>query len=77
MVLMTGTALNRIDSVSVGAASDLHRVLMAVISLTRKIAGGMAIHAARMMQYRNDGLECSSTSVAARREGLRDGTERE
>jgi hypothetical protein len=39
VVLVTAAALNGIYSTPVGSASDLHRVLMAVISLTRKISG--------------------------------------
>jgi hypothetical protein len=57
MVLVTGAASNRIYSAPVRSPSDLHRVLMAVISLTRKISGGMAVHASRMPQYGNDCLK--------------------
>jgi hypothetical protein len=70
MILMTGAAFNRIYSLPVGSASDLHRVLMAVVSLTRKISGGVAIHAPRMAQYRNDGLKSRSSFA---RFGLRSG----
>jgi hypothetical protein len=64
MVLVTGAALNRIDSAPIGSAPDLHRVLMAVVSLARKISGGVTIHAARMAHYRNDGLKSSSRTIA-------------
>jgi hypothetical protein len=57
MVLVTGAALNRIYSAPVRSASDLHRVLMAVISLMRKISGGVAVHAPWMAKYRNDCLK--------------------
>jgi hypothetical protein len=66
MVLVTGAALNRIHSVPIGSAPDLHRVLMAVVSLARKVSGGVTIHAARMAQYRNDSLKRSSRTTARR-----------
>jgi hypothetical protein len=66
MVLMTGTAFYRIHSLPVGSASDLHCVRMAVVSLTRKISGGVTIHAPRMAQYRNDGLKSSSGAIVRR-----------
>jgi hypothetical protein len=47
MVLVTTTALNRIPSLPVGSAPDLHRMLMAVVSLARKISARVTIHAAR------------------------------
>jgi hypothetical protein len=61
MVLVTGAALNGIYSTPVGSASDPHRVLMAVISLTRKISGRVAVHAPWMAEYRNKSLKSSST----------------
>jgi hypothetical protein len=65
-VLVTGAAFNRIRSVPIGSAPDLHRMLMAVVSLARKISGGVTIHAARVAQYRNDGLKSSSRTIAPR-----------
>ena len=76
MVLMTGIAFDRIYSLAVGPASDLHCVLMAVVSLTRKISGGMTIHASWMAQYRYNRLK-SSGRVVARRCRLRSGIERQ
>ena len=75
MVLVTGAALNRIQSLPIGSASYLHRMLMAIVSLPREVSGGMAIHAARMAQHRNDGLKSSRTSRHAVRFGLRSGIE--
>jgi hypothetical protein len=72
MFLMTSAALNRIYSSPVGSSSDLHCVLMAVISLTRKISGGVAIHASGMTQDRNDGLKSSAGTIGCRFE-LRSG----
>jgi hypothetical protein len=66
MVLVTGAAFNRIHSLPVGSAPDMHRVLMAVVSLARKISGGVTIHAARVAQYRNDGLKSSSRTIVRR-----------
>ena len=63
MVLVTGAALNRIHSLPIGSAPHLHRMLMAVVSLAREVSGGVAIHAARMAQHRNDGLKSSSAIV--------------
>jgi hypothetical protein len=48
MVLVTGTALNRIHALPIRSASDLHRMLVAVVSLAREISRGVAIHGARM-----------------------------
>jgi hypothetical protein len=64
MVLVTGAALNRIQPLPIWSAPHLHRVLMAVVSLAREVSRGVAIHAARMAQHRNDGLKSSSTSLA-------------
>jgi hypothetical protein len=66
MVLVTGAALNRIYSLPTGAAPDLHRMPMAVVSLTRKISRGVTVHAPRMTQYRNDGLKSSCRTVTRR-----------
>jgi hypothetical protein len=66
MILVTRAAFNRVHSLPVGSASDLHRMLMAVVSLTGKISGGVTIHAPRMAQYRNDSLKSSNRTVARR-----------
>src|SRR6185369_4792200 len=46
--LMAGAAFDRVEALPVGSAPNLHGVRMAVVSLPRKIAGGMAVHAAWM-----------------------------
>ncbi len=72
VVLMTSAALNRIHSLSVGPAPDLHGVLMAVISLARKVSYRVAVHAAGMTQHGNNGFEGGSA-----RAGLRGGIQRD
>src|SRR5437868_5358144 len=67
VVLVTGAALDRIQSVPIGSAPDLHRMLMPVISLARKVSGRVTVHAARMAQYRHDVLESSSRLSIAHR----------
>jgi hypothetical protein len=57
--LMTSAAYDRIRSASIGSAPDLQGMRMAVVSLPGKVSAGMAVHAARVMQYRNDPLEGS------------------
>jgi hypothetical protein len=39
---------------------------MAVVSLARKISGGVTIHAARMAQHRNDSPKSGSRTIARR-----------
>jgi hypothetical protein len=60
--LMAATALDAIHSLAVGSATDVHGMRVAVVSLAGKVAGGMAIHAARIPQHGNDGLECRGCS---------------
>jgi hypothetical protein len=67
MILVTGAALHRIQPLSIGSAPNLHRMPVAVISLTRKVSGRVTIHAARMMQYGDDVLESGSRVIARRR----------
>jgi hypothetical protein len=66
MVLVTGAAFNRIHSLTIGSPTDLHRMLMAVVSLTRRVSGGVAIHATRMAQHRSDGLKSGSRTIGRR-----------
>jgi hypothetical protein len=73
MVLVTGAALNRINALPIRSAPHLHRMPVAVVSLARKVSGGVAIHAARMAQYRNDGLKRSSCISVPRSVGYRGG----
>jgi hypothetical protein len=77
MVLMTGAAFNRIQSLPIAPPTDLHRMLMAVVALTRKVSTRVAIHAARMAQHRNDGLKSSRAIVTRYALGLRSGIERQ
>jgi hypothetical protein len=51
MVLMTGAAFDGIDTVAIRSAVDLHRVTMAVVTLTREIPHGVAIHTARVTKH--------------------------
>src|SRR5262245_60810503 len=59
--LMTAITLDRIDAVSIKATSNLHRVLMAIVSLARVVAFRMTVYAPRMTQNRNNTRECCST----------------
>jgi hypothetical protein len=59
LLLVTGVTLDRVQTVSIRAAPDLHGVRMAIVSLTRIVTGRMAVHAARMAQYGNNGFESS------------------
>jgi hypothetical protein len=64
---MTATAFDRVQSLPVRSALDSHRVRVTVISLTRKVAGGVAIHAATVPQDGNDVFESSSRSILRER----------
>jgi hypothetical protein len=66
MILMTGAASDAVYSLSVSTA-NLHRVAMAVVTLTRKVATGMTIHAARMAKHWNNCFESrSGTDIIVR-----------
>ena len=60
VILMTGTAFDGIHAVSVRSAMNLHGVAMAVITLARKISGGVAIHTARMAKHGDNRLKSGS-----------------
>jgi hypothetical protein len=77
MVLVTGAALNRIQSLPFGSASYLHRVLMTIVALAREVSRRVAIHAARMAQHRNNGLKSSRAIVTRHMLYLRGGIERQ
>ena len=51
VILVTGAAFDGTHSFSVRPAMNLHRVAMAVVTLPRKISGGVAIHTSRMAQH--------------------------
>src|ERR1700758_2633632 len=57
VVLMTCAALYSERAISIRASAHLHRVRVTIVSLPRKVAGRMAIHAARMMEDGNDRFE--------------------
>ena len=66
VVLMTCAALYSERAISIRAAAHLHRVRVTIVSLPRKVAGRMAIHAARMMEDGNERFESGgSGSVVA------------
>jgi hypothetical protein len=66
VVLMTCAALYSERAISIRASAHLHRVRVTIVSLPRKVAGRMAIHAARVMEGGNDRLESGgSGSVVA------------
>jgi hypothetical protein len=68
VILMTGAAADGINSLSVSTA-NLHCVVMAVVTLTREVSTGVAIHAARVAKHRNNCFESSSgTGIVARRD---------
>ncbi len=52
VVLMTGAAFFRSDSVTVGAATHVHRMRMPIVSLPGKVSLGMAVHASRVAEHR-------------------------
>jgi hypothetical protein len=51
MVLMTGAAFDRTHSVAIRSTVNLHRVTMAVVTLTGEIPHGVAIHATRVTKH--------------------------
>src|SRR5580704_17291904 len=62
VILMARTALYDERAVSSRATAHLHRVPVTIVSLPRKVAGRMAIHAARVMEDGNDRFESGSGS---------------
>ena len=64
VVLMTCAALYSERAISIRASAHLHRVRVTIVSLPRKVAGRMAIHAARMMEDGNDRFESGGSGVA-------------
>jgi hypothetical protein len=59
VILMTGAASDSIYALPVWSTADLHRVTMTIVSLTRKISLGVAIHTARVVEHRDNCLESS------------------
>ena len=70
VVLMTRAAPHGVNTLPLWSAMDLHRVSMAVVPLTRKVSRGVAIHAARMVQDRDNCFESSSGAGIIRRHGF-------
>jgi hypothetical protein len=57
MVLMTCAAFDGIDAVTIRSTVNLHRVTVAVVTLTRKIPHGVAVHATRVTKHWNDSFK--------------------
>jgi len=62
VTLMARTALYGERAISIRAAAHLHRVPVTIVSLPRKVARRMTIHAARVMEDGNDGFESGGGS---------------
>lgn len=60
VILMACAAFHTGNALAFKTAPYIHGVLVAIVSLAGKVAGGVAVHAAWMMEYRNDGLKRSS-----------------
>src|SRR5215469_9149107 len=58
VVLMTTAALERDDAVAFRATADVHGVPVTIVALPRKVSARVAVHAARMLQHRENGLKC-------------------
>jgi hypothetical protein len=67
VVLATAAAFDRIHAMPIRPAPDLHRMRMAIVSLTRKVSRRVAIHATRMAQDGNDSLAKAPSSFGIRR----------
>jgi hypothetical protein len=60
VILVTGAASDCIYALPVWSTADLHRVTMTIVSLTRKISIGVAIHTARMTEHGHNCFERGS-----------------
>jgi hypothetical protein len=60
VILVTGPASDSIYALPVWSTANLHRVTMTIVSLTRKISIGVAIHTARMTEHRHNCFESGS-----------------
>jgi hypothetical protein len=58
VVLVARAALYAVYAMSTRTAPHVHYVPVHIVALPRIISGGVAIHAARIPQYRHDRLEC-------------------
>jgi len=59
VVLMAGAAFDGVDAVPVRAAVNPHCVAVAVVSLAREIARGVAIDTARVTEHWDEGFKGS------------------
>jgi hypothetical protein len=57
MDLVTRITLHAGHALSMGTATHIHPVLVAIIALTREVSVGVAVHAARVMENFHHGLE--------------------
>jgi hypothetical protein len=57
MILVAGAAFQAGNTLAFKSAADVHGVLVAIVSLAREVSGGVAVHAARMMEYWHDCLK--------------------
>src|SRR5258708_26655923 len=64
-VQVAGAVLDRIDTLPIRSTPNQHCMAMTIVSLARIVSAGMAIYAARVMQYRHKGFEGSSRSNLA------------
>jgi hypothetical protein len=72
MILMARAAFDGIHAVSGWSAENLHRMAMAVVTLTRKVSIGVTIHATRMMKHWDNGLESSRGAIVVGRHDFMD-----
>jgi hypothetical protein len=61
---MAGAAFDDMQPFPIGPTPDLHRMLMAIVSLAGKVPSGVAIHTARVPQYGNDVLKSCGRIMA-------------
>src|SRR5258706_15803 len=67
LVLVTVPALERIEASAVGSALHVLKMRVTVLALQRNVSRGMAIHAARMHEYRIRGKKGGARSCLATR----------
>jgi hypothetical protein len=68
MVLMAGAALQSGDALSIETPPNVHRMPVSIVALPGKVSTGMAIHATRMPEHRDDRFErCCGRRIIAYR----------
>jgi hypothetical protein len=65
MVLVAGAAFQSGYALSFNATAHIHRVAMPVVPLAGKVSSGMAVHAAWMMEHRDNGFKSLCRNVIA------------